>query len=71
MPAFQFQQAALTVNFFTGVDAEGKSIFKRVTYRNVTDQATAEQLQQVAQAISGLTSYTPADVEKTEKQIIV
>jgi hypothetical protein len=71
MPAFQFQQAALAVNFLAGVDGEGKSVYKKVSYRNVTEQATAEQLQQVAQAISGLTSYTVADIEKTEKQLIV
>ena len=71
MAVLQFQQAALTVNFFAGVDAEGKSIFKKATYRHVAEQATADQLQQVAQAISSLSSYTSADVEKTEKQIIV
>lgn len=71
MPAFQFQQAALAVNFQAGVDAEGKPVYKKVSYRNVIEQATADQLQQVAQAISGLTSYTVADVEKTEKQLIL
>lgn len=71
MPVLQFQQAILAVNFLAGVDTEGKPVQKKVSYRNVKEQATVEQLQNVALAISGLTSYTVADVEKNVKQFIV
>lgn len=71
MPEFQFQQAALVLNFLTGVDAEGDAVYKKTTYRNVAEHAAAEQLQNIALAIDGLTSYDVVNVEKSEKQIII
>ena len=71
MPEFQFQQAALVLNFLTGVDAKGEPVYKKTTYRHVAEHAAAEQLQNIATAIAGLTSNPVADVEKTEKQIII
>ena len=71
MPEYQFQQAALVLNFLTGVDAKGDPVYKKTTYRNVAKHAAAEQLQNIALAIDELTSNTVVNVEKTETQIVI
>ena len=71
MANYQFSQATLTLSFLAGQNEEGKSVFKKATYRNIKEQITAQQLSDVARAIGTLSSLPLADVEKTEKQFVI
>ena len=71
MAGYQFYQATVTLNFVAGQNEEGEAVYKKVTYRNIKEQATAQQLSDVARAIGSLCSLPLANVEKTQKQFVV
>jgi hypothetical protein len=52
--------------FEAGMDDNGKLIFKSKTFNNVKMGATADQIFQVAQAISALSSQTLNRVERAD-----
>ncbi|MFF5994583.1 DUF1659 domain-containing protein [Lysinibacillus sp. KU-BSD001] len=71
MAVYQFQNATFTLKFLTGQNAEGESVYKKVTYRNIVETVTADQLNTVALALASLTDFELVDVEKTEKQYVM
>lgn len=71
MNNFEFLEALLKLTYETGVTAEGKTIFKSKTYRNVKHLATAASFSAVAQAIATLASYPLVAVHKNETSELV
>ncbi|WP_431030294.1 DUF1659 domain-containing protein [Lysinibacillus sp. LZ02] len=71
MAMYQFQNATFTLKFLTGQNEEGESVYKKVTYRNIVETVTADQLNTVALALASLTDFELVDVEKTEKQYVM
>ena len=47
----------LQLSYETGVNEKGDPIFKTKTYSNIKEEATADGLYQVAQALSSLSNY--------------
>lgn len=50
----------------TGLDGKGEPILKGKAFNSVLKEATADQLYQAAQAISGLCTYTLVSVERND-----
>ncbi|RSD26877.1 DUF1659 domain-containing protein [Mesobacillus subterraneus] len=57
--------------FDAGMDGDGETIYKAKTYRNVRKEATAEQLQQAAIALGGLSDYMLSSVERNDSFDII
>lgn len=54
MPNFNFENAALQLQFILGVDEQGKTIKKKQTIQNIAPTATASDLNAFAQAYATL-----------------
>lgn len=70
MEDFGFLNSTITVYYETGVDANDDSIIGSATYRNVSNDVTAAQIQAVATALVGLTDYTYLETVKTTKDSV-
>ena len=70
MNDFGFLSSTITVYFETGVDANDDLIIGSSTYRNVSSNVTAAQIQAVATALVGLTNYTYLETVKTTKDLV-
>ncbi|MCM3665089.1 DUF1659 domain-containing protein [Mesobacillus subterraneus] len=57
--------------FETGIDEKGEPIFKGKTYSNVKKEATADQVQQAALALGGLSANTLSSVERNDSFDII
>jgi hypothetical protein len=57
--------------FEAGMDEEGNMVLKSKTFNNVKTGATADQIYQVAQAISALSSQTLNRVERSDSSDIL
>lgn len=60
----------LRLVFVTGMDQEGNPILKTKTFNNIKREATADQLYQVAQAISNLANDTLDLVQRADSSEI-
>jgi len=56
----------LKLSYETGLDDKGQPIFKSKTYANVVEAATADQLQQVGQALSSLSNFPLSGMERND-----
>lgn len=56
----------LIMNFETGMDGEGKPIYKMKSYSNVKEAATADQLYQTALALASLSAYSLSSVKRND-----
>jgi hypothetical protein len=57
--------------FETGIDEKGEPVFKGKTYSNVKKEATADQVQQAALALGGLSANTLSSVERNDSFDII
>ena len=70
MNGFGFLSSTITVYYETGVDMNEEPIIKSSTYRNVSGNVTAAQIQAVANALVGLTYYKYVETVKTTKDLV-
>ncbi|WP_282141092.1 DUF1659 domain-containing protein [Cytobacillus oceanisediminis] len=56
----------LRLVFETGLNGQGKPVYKSKTYNSVKQSATADQLFTVGQAISGLSSYPLTELNRND-----
>lgn len=56
----------LRLVFQMGIDDDGKPILKAKTFNNIQKSATADQLYQAAQAVSGLSNDNLSNVERVD-----
>ncbi|CAM3924206.1 DUF1659 domain-containing protein [Mesobacillus zeae] len=61
----------IRLTFDAGMDGEGKTIYKGKTYSNVSKDATANQVQQAALALGGLSAYSLSSVERNDSSEII
>ncbi|KON86006.1 hypothetical protein AF332_03715 [Sporosarcina globispora] len=61
----------LRLVFETGLNEQGKPVYKSKTYNSVKPSATADQLFTVGQAIAGLSSYPLAELNRNDSFDIV
>lgn len=66
MANIDFKNAVVRLTFEAGYTPENKVIKKSKTYRNVNQAATAEQLAEVTQILSGFSSRPILAAEKIE-----
>ena len=64
-------ETKLRLVFEAGMDVDGSPILKAKTFNNVKKGATADQLYQVAQAISVLCTDTLSSVERADSSEIL
>jgi hypothetical protein len=57
--------------FEAGIDEKGEPIFKGKTYSNVKKEATADQVQQAAIALGGLSANLLSSVERNDSFDII
>ena len=70
MNEFGFLSATMTVFYQTGLDDFNEPVIKTSTYRNVTNNVSAAQVEAVAQAIVGLSDYEYIESVKTQKEVV-
>ena len=70
MAALNFENALLKFVFQTGVNEEGKAILTTKNFQNVRPNVEADQLAQVVQAITQLSSYPLSSAVKIETENI-
>ena len=70
MKEFGFISATLTVEYHAGLDESNEPILKSKTYHNVVKNASATQLDTVAQALISLTDFSYVQSYKTQKELI-
>ncbi|MBX9971651.1 DUF1659 domain-containing protein [Cytobacillus firmus] len=56
----------LRLVFETGLNGQGKPVYKSKTYKSVKQSATADQLFTVGQAIAGLSSYPLTELNRND-----
>ncbi|KAF0819175.1 hypothetical protein KIS4809_2018 [Bacillus sp. ZZV12-4809] len=56
----------LRLVFETGLNGQGKPVYKSKTYNSVKQSATADQLFTVGQAIAGLSSYPLSELNRND-----
>ncbi|USK49912.1 DUF1659 domain-containing protein [Bacillus sp. CMF12] len=56
----------LRLVFETGLNGQGKPVYKSKTYNSVKQSATADQLFTVGQAIAGLSSYPLTEMNRND-----
>lgn len=56
----------LRLVFETGLNGQGKPVYKSKTYSDVKQSATADQLFTVGQAIAGLSSYPLTELNRND-----
>lgn len=61
----------LRLTFQTGVDANGKPVYKAKTFNNIKPAATTDQLFQTAQALSVLCNDPMNSVERNDSTDII
>ena len=61
----------LQVSYETGVDEGGNPIFKTKTYANVKEEATADGMYQVAQALASLSNVPLSGVKRNDVSDLV
>lgn len=70
MAFIQHKNTAGKLTFETGVSEEGKAIYKSKTYRNIKQDASADQLHSALRAIGSLSEFPLVEVEKIETSYI-
>lgn len=70
MAAYDFVSAAVTLTYEAGQKPNGDALFVAQTYQNVSQSATAEQLNAVCAGIASLSEHGLNAVVKTQKDSI-
>jgi hypothetical protein len=71
MAMAMLKDSNIRLMFEAGVDEKGESIFKPKTYRYVRKEATADQVQQAAAALGGLSANLLSSVERNDSFEII
>lgn len=66
MATIDFKNAVGRIIFDAGLTEEGKIIQKSKTYRNLKENANAENLYQALETLAGLSDYGLMNVERVE-----
>lgn len=61
----------LVVNYEVGMDGKGNPIYKTKSYANVKEEATADGLYQVAQALASLSNDDLSSVKRNDVSDLV
>ncbi len=61
----------LVMSYETGMDEKGNPIYKAKSYANVKEDATADGLYQVAQALASLSNYDLSSVKRNDVSDLV
>ena len=59
------RDSKLRVVFQTGLNEEGKPIYKTKSYANVAEEVTPDQLQQVGEALASLSTYPMGGIQQS------
>ena len=59
------RDSKLRVVFQTGLNGEGKPIYKTKSYANVAEEVTPDQLQQVGEALASLSTYPMGGIQQS------
>jgi hypothetical protein len=59
------RDSKLRVVFQTGLNEEGKPIYKTKSYPNVAEEVTPDQLQQVGEALASLSTYPMGGIQQS------
>lgn len=71
MAMAMLKDSNIRLMFETGMDEKGEPIFKGKTYSNVRKEATADQVQQAALALGGLSANLLSSVERNDSFDII
>ncbi|TCN17593.1 DUF1659 domain-containing protein [Mesobacillus foraminis] len=71
MAQAMMKNSKITLVFETGMNEKAEAIFKAKSYANVRKEATADQLDQAASALAGLSAYPIVSVERTDNYDIM
>jgi hypothetical protein len=71
MAMAMLKDSNIRLMFEAGVDEKGVSVFKPKTYRYVRKEATADQVQQAAVALGGLSANLLSSVERNDSFEII
>lgn len=71
MAMAMLKDSNIRLMFETGLDEKGEPIFKGKTYSNVRKEATADQVQQAALALGGLSANLLSSVERNDSFDII
>nr|WP_295973340.1 DUF1659 domain-containing protein [uncultured Bacillus sp.] len=61
----------LLISYETGMNSEGKPIYKTKTYSNVKEEATADGLLETAQALASLSAFPMHNVKRNDVSDLV
>ncbi|EOR28280.1 hypothetical protein A500_00030, partial [Clostridium sartagoforme AAU1] len=53
-----------------GVDSKGKEVFKKQTFKNISADATDDNLVELSDAVESLMDYTVSTIQKQQNFII-
>ncbi|WLR54478.1 DUF1659 domain-containing protein [Mesobacillus subterraneus] len=71
MAMAMLKDSNIRLMFEAGVDEKGEPIFKGKTYRYLRKEATADQVQQAAVALGGLSANLLSSVERNDSFDII
>lgn len=71
MAVFSFESGSISLVYQIGVDNFNEPVFKATTYRNLKNNATADQVSAVSAAIGNLSADPLFEVIKTQKDLVV
>lgn len=65
------KDSSIRLEFETGMNEKGEPIYKRKTYSFIRKEATADQIDQAAKALGGLSANSLNSVERNDSFIII
>lgn len=71
MALAMLKDSSIRLSFETGMDEKGEPIYKGKTYSNVRKEATADQVDQAAKALGGLSANSLNSVERNDSFEII
>lgn len=71
MAMAMLKDSNIRLMFETGINEKGEPIFKGKSYTNVKKEATADEVQQAALALGGLSANTLSSVERNDSFDII
>jgi hypothetical protein len=71
MALAMLKDSSIRLEFETGMNEKGEPIYKFKTYSNVRKEATADQVDQAAKALGGLSANSLNSVERNDSFEII
>lgn len=63
-------QNSVEVKYQIGVDSKGKEVFKKQTFKNISADATDDNLVELSDAVESLMDYKVSTIQKQQNFII-